>query len=347
MAPLMGSVPPLVCSPARARLSIWRSPTFCVAVFVFMRRILYSCAAFHVHAQFSGYSRSHSGRQSRITGMVRGGWAAESTCDHSNGAKPRCATSTILFTLLAQATQGGGSMTRIAILGQQPQIRAELRATLQQGIADAVIQDHDLEGLQRILVTQPLSLLIVVVEFDENPEYLVTVACNTYQPEHIQLNADEPILIDHTLCFKQPLIKGITQKGQERALFLASVQVILLGGQCFPPYDRRMSKRRAVLSVYQSQVSTAQAPAQAVISSQSRAQQEAALLGLTERQYEVLVLLAQSDTLKTIAQKMDISTATAKTHTEALYQRLGANSRSSAVFNAMERGAKLGITDKK
>lgn len=40
---------------------------------------------------------------------------------------------------------------------------------------------------------------------------------------------------------------------------------------------------------------------------------------------------------------MKIATATAKTHTEALYQRLGANNRGSAVFAAMERGAKLGI----
>lgn len=67
------------------------------------------------------------------------------------------------------------------------------------------------------------------------------------------------------------------------------------------------------------------------------------MLGLTERQYEVLVLLAQGWPLKTIAKKMKIATATAKTHTEALYQRLGANNRGSAVFAAMERGAKLGI----
>lgn len=234
-------------------------------------------------------------------------------------------------------------MTRIAIVGRQPQIRAELRATLIQGIPDSVVQDNDLEGLQRILVTHSLELLIVVVEFDESPEHLVQMACNIYQPEHIVLHADEPILLDPTLCFRQPLIKGVTQKGRDRALFLASVQVVLLGGQCFPPYDRRMSKRRAVLSVYQSQVPSTRTSTPAVFTAPSRAEQEATLLGLTERQYEVLVLLAQGDTLKVIAQKMSISTATAKTHTEALYQRLGANSRSSAVFNAMERGAKLGI----
>lgn len=70
--------------------------------------------------------------------------------------------------------------------------------------------------------------------------------------------------------------------------------------------------------------------------------QETRLLNLTPRQYEVLVLLARGQPLKKVSRKLDISLATAKTHTEALYQRLSVNNRNAAVYAALSRGATLG-----
>jgi DNA-binding NarL/FixJ family response regulator len=69
---------------------------------------------------------------------------------------------------------------------------------------------------------------------------------------------------------------------------------------------------------------------------------ETRLLNLTPRQYEVLVLLAQGQPLKKVSRKLDISLATAKTHTEAIYQRLSVNNRNAAVYAALSRGATLG-----
>lgn len=66
------------------------------------------------------------------------------------------------------------------------------------------------------------------------------------------------------------------------------------------------------------------------------------LLGLTPRQYEVLVLLSKGYPIKTVGRVMNISAATAKAHTEALYQRLDVNSRNAAVYKAIQRGATLG-----
>ncbi|GAB2906556.1 response regulator transcription factor [Paralcaligenes ginsengisoli] len=69
---------------------------------------------------------------------------------------------------------------------------------------------------------------------------------------------------------------------------------------------------------------------------------EAALLNITPRQYEVLVLLARGYPMKTVGRQLNISVATAKAHTETLYQRLDVHNRNAAVYAAVSRGATLG-----
>lgn len=69
---------------------------------------------------------------------------------------------------------------------------------------------------------------------------------------------------------------------------------------------------------------------------------ESRALGLTPRQYEVLVLLARGHTLKAIAQRLNIAVATVKVHAETTYQRLHVHNRTEAVYAAISRGATLG-----
>lgn len=70
--------------------------------------------------------------------------------------------------------------------------------------------------------------------------------------------------------------------------------------------------------------------------------QESEVLNLTPRQYEVLSLLARGYSLKKVSTELGISVATAKAHTEALYQRLSVHNRNTAVYAAVARGATLG-----
>jgi|SRR5690606_16152349 len=70
---------------------------------------------------------------------------------------------------------------------------------------------------------------------------------------------------------------------------------------------------------------------------------EARLLGLSPRQYEVLVLLAQGFPIKLICRQLNISMATTKGHLEAVYQRLGVHNRNEAVFVALAQGATLKV----
>lgn len=65
---------------------------------------------------------------------------------------------------------------------------------------------------------------------------------------------------------------------------------------------------------------------------------EAALksLGVTEREYEVLTLLAAGLANKEIARRLDLSPNTVKTHLARLYEKLGAARRTDAVQRARE-----------
>ncbi len=65
------------------------------------------------------------------------------------------------------------------------------------------------------------------------------------------------------------------------------------------------------------------------------------LLNITERQYEVLALLARGYPIKTVSRLLNISVATAKTHACTLYQRLHVRNKGEAVYVALQRGAVL------
>ncbi|MFG3257395.1 LuxR C-terminal-related transcriptional regulator [Streptomyces sp. NPDC048172] len=57
---------------------------------------------------------------------------------------------------------------------------------------------------------------------------------------------------------------------------------------------------------------------------------------LTEREHEVLVALQQDDPLRQIAASLFISRNTVKSHTRALYRKLGASTRTEALARARE-----------
>jgi LuxR family maltose regulon positive regulatory protein len=59
---------------------------------------------------------------------------------------------------------------------------------------------------------------------------------------------------------------------------------------------------------------------------------------LTERQVRVLRLLRGSLTLTEIATELSLSPNTVKTHTQAIYRKLGVSSREDAVVRGLDRG---------
>jgi DNA-binding CsgD family transcriptional regulator len=63
-----------------------------------------------------------------------------------------------------------------------------------------------------------------------------------------------------------------------------------------------------------------------------------ASLGITEREYEVLALLAAGRSNKEIAAKLDVSPNTVKTHIARLFEKLEAARRTEAILRARELG---------
>ena len=59
---------------------------------------------------------------------------------------------------------------------------------------------------------------------------------------------------------------------------------------------------------------------------------------LTERQVRVLRLLRGSLTLSEIATELSLSPNTVKTHTQAIYRKLGVCTREDAVIRGLDRG---------
>ena len=66
--------------------------------------------------------------------------------------------------------------------------------------------------------------------------------------------------------------------------------------------------------------------------------QAQATLGISEREFEVLRLLAAGRSNKEIARALGISPNTVKTHVARLYEKLGANRRTEAIVRAKELG---------
>ena len=60
--------------------------------------------------------------------------------------------------------------------------------------------------------------------------------------------------------------------------------------------------------------------------------------GLSEREVEVLRLLARGSTLKQIAARLVISPKTADSHAQHIYAKLGVTTRAGATLFAMEHG---------
>jgi DNA-binding CsgD family transcriptional regulator len=63
-----------------------------------------------------------------------------------------------------------------------------------------------------------------------------------------------------------------------------------------------------------------------------------AALGISPRELEVLMELAQGRANKEIAQRLDVSPNTVKTHVAQLYEKLGAKRRTEAIAKARELG---------
>jgi Response regulator containing a CheY-like receiver domain and an HTH DNA-binding domain len=270
-------------------------------------------------------------------------------------------------------------MRTVVIVEPHPLFRLGLRQLLADVVQNASIEGYDYTALEneRPTPTTACDLLLLSLTPNRSVGDLATQAVERFAPKRILLlteNGDIPDSAENIPA----CVSGSVPKEAPPEVLHASVSLVMAGGTCFPPRtgtgqrELPMTPAKPVIATatdskrYEpvrwaapsttANLSAPEVPPAAMAAAQidvdsefstpikpgSAAHRESQLLGLTPRQYEVLVLLARGYPMKKVGRALNISVATAKAHTETLYQRLDVHNRNAAVYAAVSRGATLG-----
>ncbi len=233
-------------------------------------------------------------------------------------------------------------MVKIIVLERNVMLRTGIVQLLSH-----VLPDTTIEGYGYATLDQPPDqskqggLVLLSIPSPERRDSLIQASERAFSPKGIILMLDgEPTpALNHAL---PPIVGGFVDKAAAPEVFMACIELILAGGRSSPwMLDPEPTPALACAPAPASL--SLPAPALPEVTLEA-VRNESSLLGLTPRQYEVLVLLARGEALKTIARRLNISVATTKAHTEGLYQRLDVHNRNAAVYVARSRGAGLGWT---
>ena len=131
-------------------------------------------------------------------------------------------------------------------------------------------------------------------------------------------NEDDAVLLDLIRLG----VAGFAPKTSKSAVIEAAIRLVLAGGRYLPPRLAELATRGAA---------PPSAPA-------ARLPPEGFAARLTDRQLDVLRLIAGGGSNKEIARDLDLSPATIKAHTAAAIAALGAANRTEAAMRARELG---------
>lgn len=117
---------------------------------------------------------------------------------------------------------------------------------------------------------------------------------------------------------------GFIPKSLDAELLSSAIGFVLKGGVYIPVKLLNQAQKSGLL--------TAREPAS-----------EAGSVHLTDRQKDVLELLAKGSPIKRICKELNLSEGTVKTHVTAIYRAFGANNRTEALLEARRHGFDVGI----
>ena len=113
---------------------------------------------------------------------------------------------------------------------------------------------------------------------------------------------------------------GFIPKSLDAALLTAAIRFVLNGGVYIPVKLLAEAQRTTLLTCRDSQCGTAET------------------VHLTERQKDVLALLAKGAPIKRICKELNLSEGTVKTHVTAIYRAFNATNRTEALLAARRHG---------
>ncbi|RZT31827.1 helix-turn-helix transcriptional regulator [Cupriavidus agavae] len=245
-------------------------------------------------------------------------------------------------------------MATILLLEPHPLLRLGLRHLLAQAHVPGDLVDLDPGSLhQPDPWTHHADLLIFGLPADAAQGWqMLGDLCERLQPlrvlvlaEHVPAPLPEAGLPD--------AVRGVLAKTCSSDALEAAIRLVLAGGECFPsqvpparqPEAAQGARHAAAPIVVPLHSVPVDLPGAAAVAAPVATPETPAagahLLNITERQYEVLALLARGYPIKTVSRLLNISVATAKTHACTLYQRLHVRNKGEAVYVALQRGATL------
>lgn len=175
------------------------------------------------------------------------------------------------------------------------------------------------EAVERADGDGDIDLVLMDLDLPEGSGLEAMTAINTKRPELpvVILSAME----DQAMVSRAMELgaRGFIPKSATGEVMLNSLRLVLSGGICLPPgYGET-----------------------------ARGEPSAELPSLTQRQLEVLRLMAQGNSNKEIARELDISENTVRVHISAIISAMDATNRTEAAYSAMRLGliprAALGV----
>ncbi|WP_026035671.1 response regulator transcription factor [Cupriavidus sp. BIS7] len=245
-------------------------------------------------------------------------------------------------------------MATILLFEPHPLLRLGLRHILSQAHVPGDLVDLDPTTL---LHPEPwvhhADLLVCGLPTDaETGWHMLADLCDRLKPLRVLVLAEQaPVPMPEAGLPEK--VRGLLTKTCSSDALEAAIRLVLAGGECFPsqvPAARPGESTVAVLPADAARHATTPIVVPLHGSVPGAGAHEvpmetpaagAHLLNITERQYEVLALLARGYPIKTVSRLLNISVATAKTHACTLYQRLHVRNKGEAVYVALQRGASL------
>jgi len=244
-------------------------------------------------------------------------------------------------------------MTSVIVVEPHALLRFGILQHLNDVLPDSRIQGVDYSSLYgHASGGGEIDLVLLSVALHEDMAKLAKAAQRVYAPKRILLLSDAPTMPGSWRELPS-IVAGYVPRSASPDVLAASIRLVLVGGRCFQSYRRKPESTEPSLHAASDgsvEINAASSAAGCkagqlrgtVNEAPSLRDAEARMLHITPRQYEVLVLLARGYPMKTVSRHLNISVATAKAHTETLYQRLGAHNRNQAIYAAISRGATLG-----
>ena len=234
--------------------------------------------------------------------------------------------------------RGGSRTGNVHLPGHSPRDYQEERRM--KPIRILVVDDHKLvrEGLVSML---SLHRDIEVVGQASNGDEAVSRS-KTLEPDVILMDISMPgmngIVATRVIKERDPGIKVImlTMMDQEAYVY----EAIKAGATGYLLKNIGSEEiARSIRVVHKGEASLhAQAQAHLIKEYAAMAKKNRDTFGLSDREMEVLQLLANGNTNKDVAEKLFISTQTVKTHIAHIFEKLGVRDRTEAVAAALRRG---------